>query len=306
MPSTKSFNVSETGSKAVGYLTCRIHSVAIVSILDADIRRPDGASRTIGTLLGFVTEGNIIEITDAFPVPHQDAEERNVLMDQDYHRTMANLINKVPPKENVVGWYSTGAEITESSVIINSFYNSQESGFARIGGVLESPLHLLVNTADIMKTKSLPINAYIHQETKVADNLARFHEIPSEIVTDEPDGKMALKLIYPGIMKNAGMRVDEPGGKRGISASTANDLLDQQKLATEYVEDVKRGKIRGDPSFGREILRIPSPDITETDERSGEESVSMDPLVMKFLSQMVQVQLGLSGKLNDLTPLEQT
>merc|ERR1711959_501156 len=86
----------------------------------------------IGTLLGYVTEGKpIVEITDAFPVVHQDTEDRGVLMDQDYHRQMLALRQKVSPKEGVVGWFGTGDEITESSVVVHAFYQNQKDCISR-------------------------------------------------------------------------------------------------------------------------------------------------------------------------------
>lgn len=57
----------------------------------------------IGTLLGTVNNGKI-EVTNCFPVPHNETEEQ-VAVDMDYHRSMYELHRQVNPKEVIVGWY---------------------------------------------------------------------------------------------------------------------------------------------------------------------------------------------------------
>jgi hypothetical protein len=55
--------------------TYRVHPLVIFSILDHYQRRNDGQARVVGTLLGQQLEGNVIEIKQAFPVPHEEEEE---------------------------------------------------------------------------------------------------------------------------------------------------------------------------------------------------------------------------------------
>ena len=44
------------------------------------MRRPAGATRTIGTLLGWISEGSAVDITDSFPVPHKVADDIIIYM----------------------------------------------------------------------------------------------------------------------------------------------------------------------------------------------------------------------------------
>jgi hypothetical protein len=53
----------------------RVHPVVVFSILDHYQRRNDGQTRVVGTLLGQQNEAGIIEVKQAFPVPHQEEEE---------------------------------------------------------------------------------------------------------------------------------------------------------------------------------------------------------------------------------------
>merc|ERR1719440_1472199 len=143
----KCFNIASRFQKSgiEQPLTCRVHPVAILKVLDAYVRRPEGAKRTIGTLLGWISEGSVVDITDSFPVVHKDSDE-SVLMDQDYHKQMLALKQKVAPREVVVGWFSTGDEINATSAVIHAFYCTKESQFTPTA-VLLGPIHLLVGTS---------------------------------------------------------------------------------------------------------------------------------------------------------------
>jgi len=299
----KSFNVSTTGqAQATGSIQCRIHPVAVVSILDADCRRPEGAARTIGSLLGYVTDGNLLEVTDAFPVPHQDAEGSGVLMDQDYHRNMVTLRAKVSPKESVIGWFSTGHDINESSVVIDSFYRSAESGF-QPGQVLQSPLHLLVNTT-VAEQAQLPIRAFLHVPTLIAEDLAQFHEIPSEIkISDDHGGKMAMTWLYETLMKT-------PTEKSKVDVFTKGltDMEAQFQQTLDYISRVRKGEIQGDMQFGRAISRaleeIPDFNTATGDEKSLAATSVLDSLMVVYLSNLGRVQVCLAEKVANLSASE--
>lgn len=45
------------------------------SILDHFMRRSEGQERAVGTLLGTVV-GQVIEVTNCFPVPHKETDEQ--------------------------------------------------------------------------------------------------------------------------------------------------------------------------------------------------------------------------------------
>jgi hypothetical protein len=54
----------------------------------------------------------------------------------EYHRTMYELHRQVNSKEVIVGWYATGNEITEHSVLIHDFYSREAA----------TPVHLCMDT----------------------------------------------------------------------------------------------------------------------------------------------------------------
>lgn len=52
--------------------TVKVHPVAIFSILSSYIRRDEWQKRVIGTLLGIVKEGTVVEVTFTFSWPFVD------------------------------------------------------------------------------------------------------------------------------------------------------------------------------------------------------------------------------------------
>jgi len=48
----------------------------------------------LGTLMGYKSEGNVVEVVDCFAVTHSDNSD-TVLLDQDYHRRMVGLRKQV-------------------------------------------------------------------------------------------------------------------------------------------------------------------------------------------------------------------
>ena len=117
-------------------LKVKINPLVDVSILDAFCRKPSKESRCVGTLLGMVKEGNLLEITDCFVVPHSDSEARGVLLDQSYNTKMLGLKNAATGaagagKEYVVGWFSVTADkshIDETTTSELNYYRWSNSG----------------------------------------------------------------------------------------------------------------------------------------------------------------------------------
>jgi translation initiation factor 3 subunit F len=60
-------------------MDCKISPLVVFSILDHYMRRSEGQQRVIGTLLGSNNDG-VLEITNAFPVPHTETESVGILI----------------------------------------------------------------------------------------------------------------------------------------------------------------------------------------------------------------------------------
>ncbi|KAF8902686.1 JAB1/Mov34/MPN/PAD-1 ubiquitin protease-domain-containing protein, partial [Mucidula mucida] len=100
-----------------------IHPVALFSILDHYLRRTEKQARVLGTLLGTRNDSEV-QVRSSFAVLHSETSEQ-VAVDMDYHRAMYDLHHKVNPKEVIVGWYSTGANLNTLSALIQNFYSQE-------------------------------------------------------------------------------------------------------------------------------------------------------------------------------------
>jgi len=257
-------------------LSCRVHPVAVLKILDAFVRRPEGAKRIIGTLLGWISEGSIVDITDCFPIVHRDTDEQ-AFMDQDYHKQMLALRQKVSPREVVVGWFATGSEINPLSANIHKFYCTKESQFTATA-VLPGPVHLLVDTN--LTGQSFGMKGYVNVRTSVAENLLQFHEVPLRVQTSE-------------------------GEKSGISQLMQARRADRESKAAgqgpkEYVRAVQAGKVEGDMQVGRgltqALLTEPVIDVEAVEQLCA--NSLQDALMVVYLSNLTRAQINIAEKIN--------
>merc|ERR1719171_1646517 len=300
----KSFNIASKVmmSSSEQLLSCRVHPVAILTILDSYVRRPEGAKRTIGTLLGYIT-GSVLDITDAYAVIHKDTDDQGVLMETDYHKHVFQLRQKVSPREVVVGWFSTGDEITGTSAVIHSFYCSKESHF-QPSIVLPSPIHLLVDTS--LQKQSLAIKAFLNVRTVIADSLLQFHEIPLEVQTSAAE-KAGISLLMQArrTERDKTPVTASKGGAASIGQMDGfegglRELLELFKKFQGYVRDVQSGKVEGDVAVGRSITRTLC--VEPVIDLDAVENLCMnslqDTLMVVYLSNLTKTQISLAEKIN--------
>ncbi|CAI7780239.1 unnamed protein product [Closterium sp. NIES-53] len=131
-PSQKHVLNLHVGSAPV---SATLHPSVLFSICDSFIRRNEDTQRVIGSLLGVVHPDGTVDIRNAYAVPHNEISD-TVALDIEYHRTMAELSQRVNLKETIVGWYSTGSGVSPFDVLIHDFY-TKEAGH---------PIHLTIDT----------------------------------------------------------------------------------------------------------------------------------------------------------------
>merc|ERR1712043_43738 len=166
-------------------VACRVHPVVLFSVVDSYERRNEDAKRVIGTLLGNV-ERNVVEVTNCFTVPHNESEDE-VAVDIDFARNMYELHKKVNPNEVIVGWYSTGPDITEHSVLIHEYYSRE----------CKNPVHLTVDTS--LKGARMGMKAYISSNMGIPEKTigTMFVPVPVDITSYEPE-RVGLDVIQQG------------------------------------------------------------------------------------------------------------
>lgn len=283
-------------------LSCRVHPVAILKILDAYVRRPDHAKRTIGTLLGWISEGSVVDITDSFPVVHRDTDD-GVLMDQDYHKQMLALQQRVSPREVVVGWFSTGDEINATSAVIHAFYCTKESQFTPTA-VLPGPVHLLVDTSHQALTQAgFSLKAFVNVRTSVAESLLQFHEVPLRVQTSAAEKFGVAQLMHARratreAMVN-GIAVKDIAAIDGFEGGL-KELLGLFRRIQEYVRAVSSDKVAGDLAVGRGLTSAlcaePVVDVEAVEKLCN--SSLQDALMVVYLSHLTRTQISIAEKIN--------
>lgn len=171
----------------------------------------------IGTLLGVRSEeGQEVEVRNCFAVGHTETQEQ-VEVDMDYQKQMLALHLKANPKEVLVGWYATSAELNTFSALIQNFYGGQGDGTWPHPAV-----HLTVSTE---AGKDIETRTYISAPVGVtmdrAADSAAFIPVPHEIRYGEPE-KSGLELI---------------SGAKDMPDRTANVLTDIETLE-KAIEEV--------------------------------------------------------------------
>jgi len=296
----KNFNIASRLQKTSieQPLSTRVHPVAVLKILDAYVRRPESADRIIGTLLGWISEGSVVDITDCFPVLHRDGDDQ-AFLNKDYHVQMLALKEKVSSREVVVGWFATGAEINPLSANIHKYYCSKESGF-NATAVLPGPVHLLVDTT--LSGQAFGMKAYVNVRTLAAENLLQFHEVPLRVQTSAAE-KSGISQLMQARRANR----DTPAGQnvKGINTldgfeAGLKELLGLFKRMQEYVRAVQAGKVEGDLQVGRGLTQAlcsePVIDINAVEQLCN--SSLQDALMVVYLSNLTRTQVAIAEKIN--------
>jgi len=266
-----------------GYVSCKMHPVVLFNILDHYSRRNDG-QRVIGTLTGSISE-NSIEIRNCFPVPHTEGEQVGV--DMEFHHNMLDLHHRVSPKEVIVGWYATGSEINEASVMLHEFYWRE---------INHPPIHLMVDTN--LTDYSMAIKAFTSNNITFNDKAlgSQFLPIPLAIQTFEAE-KLGVDVLMKG-------KFNVNGSERLLSdleslESSVHKLQTMLDTASDYVNKVLKDEVPMNNNIGRFLADTVS-SLPKIDPSSLEKMFNnslQDLLLVVYLANLTRTQLTLAEKL---------
>jgi len=268
-------------------VSVKVHPVVIFNILDHFIRRNETQDRVIGTLLGVNVEG-AIEIRNCFPVPHIEGDL--VEVDMEFHRNMCYLHQRTAPKEVIVGWYATGLDITENSVIIHDYYAKQSA---------TSAVHLLVDTA--LTHDTLGIRAYTGSALSFGEKSlgSYFQPVSLEMLSLDVD-KVGFEVLSRTKTDTVATLVSDLANLQGSVAK----LLEMIDTVLTYVEKVRDGEIKGDNGIGRFLAKSASvlPKFEpETLDKLFNNNVQ-DLLMVVYLANLTRTQIALAEKLQKTLP----
>eukprot|EP00123_Amoebidium_parasiticum_P006611 comp17524_c1_seq1/m.17071 comp17524_c1_seq1/g.17071 ORF comp17524_c1_seq1/g.17071 comp17524_c1_seq1/m.17071 type:complete len:283 (-) comp17524_c1_seq1:374-1222(-) len=262
----------------------KVRPVVLFAIADHYARREEGQHRVIGTLLGVARDGEV-EIRNCFPVPHNETADQ-VAMNMEFQRTMFELHQKVNQKEAIVGWYATGTEITEHSVLIHEFY----------GREADNPIHLTFN-CDVTKG-AFGFQAYVSSPLGIANRSPGtvFVPVQAELAYSEAE-RTGVDLLQRS--------KEAPNGTMPILTemdhleSAVDRLANMLDAAHTYVKKVVEGEQEGDKNVGRQLLSLVQT-VPEVDgailDRLFNNNLQ-DLLTVVYLTNLTRTQLKLSERL---------
>jgi len=303
----------QNGSDDVTHIV--VHPLVLLHVLDHHTRRQQASGRVIGTLLGR-RDGNKVEVTNCFAVPHAERGDE-VAIGKDFNKQMLGLYLRANRKESVVGWYASAASgeqqqesnstnktnkstspdlIADTSSLIHEFYAGEsEEG---------DPVHLVVDTR--LQQDALSIRAYRSVPVVVqGEPLANlFHEIRLSLHSNEQE------TICLNEMAHASNSNVDNGTDQVISCTGGGDTLALQvsmerlyallDSVLQYVDSVVDGKVTPDPEFGRQIADTLAsvPRVRpEVFDKMFNDSLQ-DLLMVTYLSNQTKTQLAIAEKLN--------
>lgn len=260
----------------------RVHPVVLFTICDAFIRRAEGQERVIGTLLGTVGDG-VVEIKNCYAVPHSESNDQ-VAVDVQHHQTMASLQHKVAPEERIVGWFSTGPDISGSDALIHSFYTGETT----------NPVHLTVDTT--LQHEAMAVRAFVSRTLSIQGReLAReFQEVGCEVRTAEAE-RLGLELLTAELSEAL------PGDQEGLADSFGR-LQQSLEAARAYVDAVVAGKRKGSVAVGRHLAETVAsvPHYAPEDFERMLADNQNDVTLVTFLSHLIRAHIALADKLGTM------
>ncbi|XP_053330690.1 eukaryotic translation initiation factor 3 subunit F [Spea bombifrons] len=265
----------------------KVHPVVLASIVDSYERRNEGAARVIGTLLG-TADKHSIEVTNCFSVPHNESEDE-VAVDMEFAKNMYELHKKVSSAEQILGWYATGNDITEHSVLIHEYYSREAN----------NPIHLTVDTS--LQAGRMNIKAYISTPMGVPGKTMGVMFTPLTVQYIYYDTERIGVDLITKTCSSANRSVGLTSDLQQV-ASAANKLQDSLSTVIQYAEDVLSGKIAADNTVGRFLMDLVNqvPKIAPEDFETMLNSNINDLLMVTYLANLTQAQIALNEKLLNL------
>lgn len=238
---------------------------------------------------------------------HTETQEQ-VEVDMDYQKQMLALHLKANPKEILVGWYATSAELNTFSALIQNFYGGQGDGTWPHPAV-----HLTISTD---AGKEIDARTYISAPVGVtaerAADSAAFTPVPHEIRYGEAE-KSGLELISGAKDNNdrtANVLTDIDALERAIE-----EVLAMLERVSKYVEAVIEEETAPSSALGQFLLNALAlapkvdPEDIERDlyvlhlhfscrllTRSSNNHIQ-DVLVVSYLANTIRTQIDLSNRL---------
>ncbi|MCL4139283.1 UNVERIFIED_CONTAM: hypothetical protein GTU68_050386 [Idotea baltica] len=232
-----------------------------------------------------VIDKGAVEITNCFCVPHNESKEE-VAVELDFAKDMNELHRKVNPSEGIVGWWATGHEITDHSLLIHDYYSR----------VSTNPVHLTVDTT--LHGGKMGMKAYISVSMGVPNRTpgTMFAPIPCDIASYSPE---IVGVNVAQKSKSNRTHLVEPTTDLQLISEASQNIESTLQILIAFVEEVLNGKMPADNYIGRELMKMLNqvPKMSSSDFEDMLNSNMKDLLMVIYLSQLTKVNVSLNEKL---------
>lgn len=256
----------------------------------------DAPQRVIGTLLGVRSDdGSEVEVRTTYAIPHTETNDQ-MSVDVEYLRTMYALHRRAYPKDVIVGWYATSAELNNLSALMHDFYANSEGVFPY------PPVHMVVPTYT-EGGKDLNVTTYISAPVGINPEKTKgsclFVPIPNEIKYTEAE-KSSLEVIAQA--KDVPDRTFSLVSDIKALETSIVEVIEMLERVSNYVSNVISGSAPGSVAIGKYLLKnlclVPS--VSSDNLEKLFNSHLQDVLMVVYLANTVRTQLQLSSR---LTPI---
>lgn len=205
-------------------------------------------------------------------------------MDVQHHQTMAGLQAKVNPRERVVGWFSTGTDVSGSDALIHTFYTNEAP----------NPVHLVVDTS--LQNDRMAIKAFVSRalSLKGREVAREFQEVPCEVRAVEAE-RAGAELLGSELTEKL------PSDGEGLAASLAK-LEAALGEAERYVGDVVDGRRAGSVAVGRQLAEAVAavPHFAPDELARLVQDSQNDVLLTSYLAGLIRAHIALADKLGTM------
>lgn len=228
----------------------KLHPLVLVNVSDhytrlkAQLQAGEEPSRVMGCLLG-TQSGREIEIFNSFEVKTATTDGVPIF-DNDYLRQKQEQYKKVFPNFEVVGWYSTGAEVSNVDMQIHK----------SITELNESPVYMLFNPKLEAAGKDLPITLYesvVHVVDGIPSTKFEAAEYTIETVEAERISVDHVAKIMPS--GQSGATSQHVAHLQGVH-SAVRMLSGRVGAILQHIKDMEAGKVPMNHSLLRQVASL--------------------------------------------------
>ena len=179
-----------------------------------------------------------MEVTNCFSVPHKESEDE-VAVDMEFAKNMYELHKKVSPNELILGWYATGHDMTEHSVLIHEYYSREAP----------NPIHLTVDTS--LQNGRMSISTLMGVPGRTMGVMftpltVKYTHYDTELIGVD----LIMRTCFsPNRVIGLSSDLQQVGGASARFQDALSTVL-------QYAEDVLSGKVSADNTVGRFLMSL--------------------------------------------------